>query len=490
MFPSIPKGLGLKECKKRLNKRGNPILSTECILKAIEITLDHNLTEFNEVMYRQKKGTAMGPHNACAYADTALNSLDEVLNDNSSNLEYKPLLWAPFRDDIYIPWVDGLDRLNEFYDWLNQFHPDIKFEMSKPSLEGVEFLDTFVYTREGKIHTRPYSKPNDNHLYLMPSSCHPRHIIENNPYSIALRLFKISSEKSEFLKAKEVAINYFTKRGYNKQMVIKNFEKVEEKDRLSLINNRSKDNKKTCYPLVCDYNPALPNCNKILNKYKYLLDLDSALQKIIPKESVFLSYRAAPTLKDMLIHSKLPSLNPGSGNLDNVTGCFPCKNKCHLCKHYLVPGNKVKSHQSNRVFTIRQYINCQTPNVIYLVNDDICKLSNVGCTTNAMNTRWSIHKSHVKKQERTCELANHFIDNPDKHVLDRSTPNKYDLSLSTGISIYLLEHVKVSPSDDTDIRLKKCKEREEWWQKQLCTMEVSGGLNRRDSQKESTDQSK
>ena len=490
MFPSIPKSLGLQECKKRLDKRVNPLFSTECILEAIEITLDHNLTEFNEAMNKQKKGTAMGPHNACAYADTALNALDEKLNEDNQHLQYKPLLWAPFRDDIYIPWVEDLEKLNAFHDWLNEFHPDIKFEMSEPSLNGVEFLDTFVYTHKGKLHTRPYSKPSDNHLYLVPSSCHPNHILENNPYSIALRIFKITSEESEYLKAKEESIMHFTRRGYNKQMVANSFEKVEQKNRLDLIYNRKERDKKICHPMVCDYNPALPNTNKVIGKFKYLLDLDAELCKIVPKESVFVSYRAAPTLKDMLIHSKLPSLNPPLRNQENNAGCHPCKDKCHLCKYYLVPRETVSSYHNSRVFNIKQYIDCTTPDVIYLVNDDICKQSYVGCTTGGMNPRWSNHKCHIKKGIHTCEFVSHLLNNPEKHILDKTSTKNYDISLSTGLSIYLLEHVKVELDDNVITRLEKCEKREDWWQKQMCTMAINGGLNKRDGQRKLTYASK
>ena len=65
MFPNISKLVGLQECKTHLDKHHDPIFSTECILRALEITLDNNLTEFEGVIYKQCKGTAMGPPNAC-----------------------------------------------------------------------------------------------------------------------------------------------------------------------------------------------------------------------------------------------------------------------------------------------------------------------------------------------------------------------------------------------------------------------------------------
>ena len=49
----------------------------------------------------------MGPKNACIYADVAMNSIDVMVNEGEWNLEQKPLLWASFRDEIYIPWTYG-----------------------------------------------------------------------------------------------------------------------------------------------------------------------------------------------------------------------------------------------------------------------------------------------------------------------------------------------------------------------------------------------
>ena len=99
MFPSIHKSLGLPQCEIHLDKRPEKLFSTECILEAIELTLDHNLTEFNGSMYRQKKGTAMGPKISCAYADTATTKMDLLVNEEGWDKIAKPLLWARVRDE-------------------------------------------------------------------------------------------------------------------------------------------------------------------------------------------------------------------------------------------------------------------------------------------------------------------------------------------------------------------------------------------------------
>ena len=65
--------------------------------------MSHNLTEFEGKMYKQIKGTAMGPKNACVYADVAMDFIDVLVNEGDWDPVHRPLLWARFRDDIYVP---------------------------------------------------------------------------------------------------------------------------------------------------------------------------------------------------------------------------------------------------------------------------------------------------------------------------------------------------------------------------------------------------
>ena len=79
-------------------------------------------------------------------------------------------------------------------------------------------------------------------------------------------------------------------------------EKYERKD---LYKKKDENKNKICTPLVIDDNPALPPMTKIINKHKDILSLDKELLKIIPKESIFVSYRSPRNIKDIIINSKL-----------------------------------------------------------------------------------------------------------------------------------------------------------------------------------------
>ena len=344
MFPNITKEIGLPACRKHLDKRDRKIFSSDCITEGIEITLDHNLTTFGDEMYRQIKGTAMGPANACDYADIAMVDLDELVHSNQLPELHGipiPTLFERFRDDIFILWLSKPDKLIELFNLINTFYPTIKFTMTEPTTEGLEFLDTFVYIKEKVLHTKPFSKPCDNHQYLSPNSCHPHHNIANIPYCIAYRLFKITSEPVEYEKVKIEYSTYLSDRNYSLDCINEAFDKVEKLDRMSLIYTSKLNSDKTNddivntdniinidlntdrklnnrnFPLVCDFNPDLPPVGRIISKHKSILELDADLVKVINPKNIFVSYRGNPTLDRILAPSKLRSLNKNSDHDQN-----------------------------------------------------------------------------------------------------------------------------------------------------------------------------
>ena len=122
-----------------------------------------------------------------------------------------------------------------------------------------------------------------------------------------------------------------------------------------------------------------------------------------------------------------------------------------------------------------------TRNVIYLINDNICKISSVGYTADNMKTRFANHKSHIKFNKRLCEMSKHIADNLILHELDKSLQMKYDTSLSKQIEVTIIEEVDLTDvGTDIDSIRKKLKEREWYWQNNLKTLRQYGGFNVRE----------
>ena len=84
MFPNIPKEMGIPMCRSELEKREDKPVPTECIIEALELTLDYNICQFNGHWYHKTTGTAMGPHNSCEYADISMSHIDNLVNSPSN----------------------------------------------------------------------------------------------------------------------------------------------------------------------------------------------------------------------------------------------------------------------------------------------------------------------------------------------------------------------------------------------------------------------
>ena len=76
MFPNIDNQLGPTAMKKTLNAWENQFLSTNCILEAVEICLKSNHSVLKDFFFLQIHRTAMGPKNACSYADLGMGEID------------------------------------------------------------------------------------------------------------------------------------------------------------------------------------------------------------------------------------------------------------------------------------------------------------------------------------------------------------------------------------------------------------------------------
>ena len=114
-----------------------------------------------------------------------------------------------FIDDIFMVWRGSIDDLHKFLKMLNQIHPTIKFTASHttpdnvthscdcPPAKSIPFLDTSCSVSDNNIKTTLFKKPTDRNQYLLPSSCHPAHVTENIPYSLALRIVRICSDPED-----------------------------------------------------------------------------------------------------------------------------------------------------------------------------------------------------------------------------------------------------------------------------------------------------
>ena len=161
LYPSIPHREGL-------DRRENPGVATDTLVGLASLVLENNYFEFNDMIYRQKLGTAIGTKFAPAYANLFMTRLEERLMDASAD---KPLICMRFVDHVFFIWTHGEEKLKSFINHLNSSQETIKFT-SEQSWDRNSFFDVQGSVGGGgSPFDRLVCKPTDTHQYLHKKSC-------------------------------------------------------------------------------------------------------------------------------------------------------------------------------------------------------------------------------------------------------------------------------------------------------------------------------
>ncbi|XP_077977051.1 uncharacterized protein LOC144442164 [Glandiceps talaboti] len=182
LYTNIPHEYGIKAVQEALEENNTTTPHPQLVTEMIEFILSKNYFKFNDTFYLQIQGTAMGSKMAPSYANIAMGKLEKEIISSSP---LKPEKWNRFIDDVRFIWLHGDQQLSDFHTHCNSIHPTLQFTMEHSTSE-IAFLDTKMFIKNNELHTTVYSKPTDKHSYLLPSSCHPRHVFKSIPYSQAL----------------------------------------------------------------------------------------------------------------------------------------------------------------------------------------------------------------------------------------------------------------------------------------------------------------
>ena len=420
LYTNIPQDEGLEAVNDALDQAKLPF-PKDFLMKLLELTLKFNIFEFNSELYLQSIGTAMGIRPAPSYANIFMAKIDKLAVSLAASFgdgTHPIKSWKRFLDDIYILWVGSSQKLHEFLDELNQVHPTIKFTVShttptyedhpcdcQPS-DNLAFLDTSTAIRGNKISVDLYKKPTDRCQYLLPSSCHPPHITENIPFSLAYRIVRICSEPASRDKRLTELKDMLTSRGYKSRLIDQAIEKariIPRERALERVNvDKSKNQRRPVFSI--EYHPALPPLSSALKKHWRVMVDDPHLKEAFPLPPM-VAYRRPPNLKETLIRAKVPPVNFRPRR--KTPGMKRCPYDCNTCP-YVQPGRIVKASGSNYKHDIESPMDCQTSNLVYCVSCDKCPDQYVGETEKTLAIRFTQHRGYVRNEKLDTATGTHF----------------------------------------------------------------------------------
>ena len=120
------------------------------------LVLDTNFV-FNQEVYRQVDGVAMGSPLGPAFANIFMSWLETQILDNCPT-HYRPIFYRRYVDDT-IALFSNKASAELFLDFVNTFHDNIKFTMESENYNKLPFLDILIERTSSGFSTGVYRKP-------------------------------------------------------------------------------------------------------------------------------------------------------------------------------------------------------------------------------------------------------------------------------------------------------------------------------------------
>lgn len=408
LYTNIPLAQGIEIFTAFLNTRSDKSVPTVFLITLLTLVLTCNVLVFNGKYYLQLIGTAMGTRVAPTFACLFMGCIEFMMLKSWKGI--KPNLYRRYIDDIFFLWNGTEQELLKFIEHLNNYHPFLKFKASYNfTTKSVAFLDTVISIDEnGFIKTNLYVKPGKRCSYLLLSSSHPKHITENIPYSLALRLKRICSLNVDFVQQLDFLKCKLLSRGYKLNYILKAFERVSVINRTTALKKVQK--KIVNRPILSlQYDPRLPHISNILFRFWKVMIQNPQMKKIFP-EPPMVCWTRPKNLREFLIRAQLPKDNRPSRN---KFGFKQCGFNCMLCKFSPRFVDNIVSSVTHESIPILSYLTCDTENVIYCItctkDNGKCKEhpQYIGQTGRKAVKRFAEHKNSISPNAITS-VGQHF----------------------------------------------------------------------------------
>ena len=373
----------------------HPRFNKRFLIDSITLILTNNSFTFDDKIFLQKKGTAMGTKMAPSYATLVLGFLEQSLYGRVTDIlgeeigHYIHNNWKRFLDDGYINWPYGEEKLGVLHRILNSLNDNIQLTV-ETSCVKLPFLDVMVKKEDTRLTTDIYYKPTDSFQYLPYTSSHPRHTKNNIPYNLARRICMIieNREKRE-QRLQELKYILLSKK-YPENVINIEIEKAlaQTPQELRVVKEKgNNDNNLLC--LVTTYNPNNPAVFQLIRKTLPMLNQSAPLKSIMTRTKVIHSQRQPRNLKRMLTNSYFKR----SDQDPEVKKCGV--KRCGTCP-YLKEGREFTFSTRNETFRVKHSMNCTSTNLVYVITCAGCGQNYIGETGDVLRNRVTVHKQQIR----------------------------------------------------------------------------------------------
>ena len=370
LYGNIPTAEAIQSTIKMLQIHSSKVdlfgLTIPDVQKLLEHCLNNNYVRFGSNIFKQSKGIAMGSRIAPPLAILFMNTVESLLLATD---RLQPSLYLRYIDDVFGIWTHGSASLDSYFDFLNSFHPALKFSIERTDRSPrhqIPFLDTLLTVHSSGIYTTElYIKPMAAPIIMHFTSCHPMQTKRAIIHSQSLRALRLGSDKAAQNRGMEKITNLFISNGYPSQLIRKVQNAARYKQTMKRPQTKN-DNSNTTFI-------SLPYIDETLTR-----KINAAVKS--SDLNIRVAWKSGPTLSSKLIRSALEPPTCPRGN----------RKSCNTCDGGL--GGK-----------------CHTKNVVYQITCKLCKGVYVGKTRRMVRTRFMEHLGDARNRRRGTDLGDHVL---------------------------------------------------------------------------------
>ena len=419
LYTNIPQEECTQTAHEALNERINQEVPSQFIVNLLTFILKYNIFEYDQELFQQLIGFAMGSRPAPSCANLFMARKIDPKVEELAKKYGKLLFFKRFLDDLFKIFVGTTKKLHQLFDQINQIHPNIKFTMehtspeaeaeedtcSCPKKSSIPYLDTSCSLKEGNIIFDLYRKPTDRNKYLLPDSCHPNTVKENIPFSLFLRITRICSENNKKEKRFSELEEMLLERNYSPGLIKSARAKAGAISREVALRPAPASPTTNRRPVwTVSWDPRLPSFEAInMKHWRTMTEQDPYLKQVF-KEPPIVAHKRVKNIREYLIRAKIPG--KCVRNKRNLPGMKKCL-KCSICP-YIKETKEIKHADVN--WKINKTLNCDNSNIVYMIS---CKKENcndvyIGETERRFKDRISEHVGYIKNNRIELPVGEHF----------------------------------------------------------------------------------
>jgi hypothetical protein len=240
------------------------IIPPALLKNLLNLSLDYSFIHYLKDLFFQFNGIQMGNSSSVTIANiTACKELEQIWNDE--NIIFK----VRFVDDIFC--IVDVTNVKDIAGYAKSIfhHHFLKFDVIYNE-NHINFLDICIHIENNVISTSSYKKPMNKHQFVHFKSNHPKHMLNNLPYSCGIRIIKNNSDIIQTQEGLKNLMYEFQNRGYptellssqyNKLCNIKRDDLLKPKSRL-LINHLLHNNPN----ILVKYNINVNLCHNVMHE--------------------------------------------------------------------------------------------------------------------------------------------------------------------------------------------------------------------------------